>query len=176
LNSSEGNRLLWLATDTNGVIVVKATSLRLEKSKLRYVTQLFDRVSLDVIQARDGWKLVGARGLVDDVYNTSVMRHRTHTAVLAKHIFEMSLEETVPELSVQLQQCIYRAVILMSEWDPAIVSLCARAQVLGELGYIERQDYLDVSYLEQISQDSQKKQTLSQLVDQGILHSHLGGL
>src|SRR5574343_408387 len=64
MDVGENSRLLWLATDDSGVVLVRAQGLREEKSKMRAFTQLFSFVKIEVIRGKDGWKLVGCSPLL----------------------------------------------------------------------------------------------------------------
>lgn len=171
-NISEANRLLWIATDTNGLIVVKAQALREEKSKLRYVTQLFDCARIEVISGKDGWKLVGAESCIDTALRDAIYDNRVAIASIAQTIVQVSLEELSDE-PLELYSIMMRAVSAMQQYSSALVVMAARAALLADLGYVEKLDYLSDDYLAAIVSDPMRQKELQLMLERGLFDSHM---
>lgn len=56
----EGDRILALLTREIGLVTVHARSIRAGKSKLRYALQTFAHADVDLVRAKQGWKLASA--------------------------------------------------------------------------------------------------------------------
>lgn len=57
---SSSDRIFWLFTRDAGMIRARATSIRDEKSKLRFALQDFSYSDVSLVKGKYGWKIVGA--------------------------------------------------------------------------------------------------------------------
>lgn len=158
-NMGEGHRLLWLATDTHGLIVVKAISIRNEKSKLRFNCQLFSHVTLEAISGKEGWKLVGAESLGDSVDEHLTVVQKKSLARFCKFICLVMFEETADD-TVPIRSSIITLVELFKVYDSKLVVLVSVAQLLASLGMFDLADYTSPTYIESIQHDLKQQKDL----------------
>ena len=58
--SGESDRVFALYTHDFGLVYARATSIRSEKSKMRYALQTCARAHVSLVKGKNGWRLAGA--------------------------------------------------------------------------------------------------------------------
>jgi hypothetical protein len=157
----EANRLISIATDTDGLVVAKAQGIRKESSKLRYVSQLYTGVTAEVVRGKEGWKLIGIRAesRYDVGFDLLPLPARKVIARIARITDWFSGESSDTE---KLAWVLVRSSDLMRQGIvPSIVLIAGYAYLFGILGYIERQDYLSDEFIVQLQNDATMRAQLS---------------
>lgn len=157
----EANRLISIATDTDGLVVAKAQGIRKETSKLRYVSQLYTGVVAEVVRGKEGWKLIGIRPDVqqDIDFDQMSLPARKVIARIARIIDWFSGES--PDADHLAQLLVRSAYLMKSGIQPSIILIAGYAQLFGILGYIERNDYISDEFIERLKTDSVMRMQLS---------------
>lgn len=57
----EGDRLIHCYTRELGLIAARAKSIRESRSRLRYALQTFAHAEIDLVEGKNGWRLISAR-------------------------------------------------------------------------------------------------------------------
>ena len=82
----EGSKRFTLFTRELGLISGNATSVREERSKLRYALQDFSYSDITLVRGKDSWRLTSAV-LIENIYN--VFRNTPEVAALFGRVFRL---------------------------------------------------------------------------------------
>ncbi len=136
--TGEGDALLFVYTKELGLVFVVAKSLRLARSRLRFVLQRFAHAHLDLVRGKHGWRLTSARTI--DTQST-LFRHpyrKKALAAMASMLLRLIQgEEPHPELYMIIFQELERLRALDSAVDCHLFELHAAMTILRSLGYWE---------------------------------------
>jgi DNA repair protein RecO len=146
--TGEGDALLFVYTRELGLVMVVAKSLRLAKSRLRFVLQRFAHAHLDLVRGKHGWRLTSARTISTQ---SALFRHPHRRRVLAA-VTSMLMrlihgEEPHGELFAELIEELERLETLETREDCYYFELFMAVRILRALGYWE-QVATDISVFE----------------------------
>lgn len=141
--TGESNRFYKIFTEELGLIGAHAQSVRIEKSKLRFVLQDFSVVTLDLVRGKEMWRIVsaGASKPLDDIKKspaqlTLLARYFTFLARLLQG--EGRDQELFDEI-LRVVDFLEKSVVSNS-LTPAFEGLTT-LRVLVHLGYMDPFDY-----------------------------------
>lgn len=138
--TGEGDALLFVYTRELGLVMVIAKSLRLGKSKLRFVLQRFAHAHLDLVRGKHGWRLTSARTISTQ---SALFRHPHRRRVIAAtSALLMRLiqgEESQQELYDELVRGFSILSTLEEQADCYHFELLAVIRLLRALGYWDEQ-------------------------------------
>jgi recombinational DNA repair protein (RecF pathway) len=121
-----------------GLIIARATSLRLAKSRLRFVLQRFSRAHIDLVRAKHGWRLTSARTIAT---NSNIFRHPyrriVYAAITGILLRLIHGEEPHTELYDDICAALDVLATLNTREDCAHFELLMAARILHALGYWE---------------------------------------
>lgn len=171
----EANMVYTLLTRDLGIIRAKAQSIRKGTSKLRYGLQYLSRGTVDVIKAKDYWRIVGAEPmetlLLDDLYHKPLHRivklvprllpqneviEGLYEVITAAHVMLINSELSKFEQAIEMVT-VARILSLGGYWNESLST------------YLETME-LNVKTLQTILE--QKKIYLA-AINSGIRHTHL---
>lgn len=136
--TGEGDALLFVYTKELGLVMVIAKSLRLGKSRLRFVLQRFAHAHLDLVRGKHGWRLTSAR----TISTQSVLFRHPHRRKVLAALSSMLMrlihgEEPHAELYEELITELARLETLESREDCYYFELYMAIRMLRALGYWE---------------------------------------
>jgi DNA repair protein RecO len=137
----EGDRLLRCYTKELGLVFARVTSVREQRSRLRYALQSFSYVEADMIRGKHGWKLISAQ-LVDPfalLWSDPVKRRivAQYAQLLARLI---QGEERHDVIFDELLTALYYLHELSNESDLRAAELVFVVRILAHLGYWDSHD------------------------------------
>lgn len=149
----DANVVLFLYTKDMGLIVARATSLRLHKSRLRFALQRFSRAYVDLVRGKNGWLLTSAR-TIDT--NSKIFRHefrKTAYAVMTGIMLRLIQgEDSNIELYEDICNMLNHLSTLETREECYCFELLASIRILNHLGYfsIEESDLYLIENIEDI--------------------------
>lgn len=173
--SDEANVVYTLLTRDLGVIRAKAQSIRKITSKLRYGLQYLSYGTVDIIRAKDYYRIVGVEPVGTlvpaDIYHKPL--HRI-TALVPRLLPQ-------DEVIDGLYESVYGAYELLQKYTQtpyeSIVEIITVARILALGGYWNESlpTYLESTLLaqEQLDQIMEKKQQYVHAINMALRHSHL---
>ena len=182
-NVGDADRRYRILTAEHGVIIIKATSVRKEKSKMRHYLQRFNLVSIDYIHGRVGYKVIGGE---------IVTRLRAEPAILGviarvgEQIERLSQgEESSEELFGifdDLMHMVNNDDEGMYHTYKTVLELWSKARVLRAFGYFDTstvtglpQELFETNILtqEQLASLSLEEKRLEKLVTEAVMQTML---
>lgn len=149
---NDAHVVLFIYTKDMGLIVARATSLRLHRSRLRYVLQRFSRAHVDLVRGKHGWILTSARQIN---INSDIYRHpnrKISYAVMTGVILRLIQgEDANPELYDDICNLIELLRRLESKEACFAFELLSTIRILNALGYWEKVSG-DELYLDKIEE------------------------
>jgi DNA repair protein RecO len=137
----DANVVLFLYTKDMGLVVARATSLRLHRSRLRFSLQRFSRAHVDLVRGRHGWLLTSARTINT---NSQIFRHeyrKTSYAVLTGILLRLIQgEESNKALYDDVCSMLNSLSMLDTREECFCFELLASVRILNELGYWSTED------------------------------------
>lgn len=134
----DGDVLLFLYTRDLGLVMASAKSLRLGKSRLRFALQRFAHAHIDLVRAKNGWRLTSARTIAT---NSELYLHphrKVALAALSAVLLRLIHGESPhPELYVLILRSIAELAMLETREDCAAYELLVVIRFLHVLGYWE---------------------------------------
>ena len=130
----EADKTFVLYTQDFGLVRARATSVRSEKSKMRYALQSYSRANVALIKGKRGWRLAGAIAI-----KSARGKDRAAIAVFAR------MSDLLARLIAGEEQNDYLFAALAAAHDalmtdrveaPATIEIVLAARVLYALGYI----------------------------------------
>ncbi len=132
----DANVVLFLYTKDMGLIIARATSLRLHRSRLRFALQRFSNAHVDLVRGKHGWLLTSAR-TIDT--NSTIFRHefrKTTYAVITGMLLRLIQgEEANMELYDDICNMLGYLNTLETREECFCFELLASVRILNELGY-----------------------------------------
>lgn len=136
--TGEGDALLFVYTRELGLVMVIGKSLRLHRSRLRFVLQRFAHAHLDLVRGKHGWRLTSARTIsTQSVLFRHPKRRRVLAAATSMLMRLIHGEESHPELFEELMSLLKRLETLNIEEDCYHFELYVAMRLLRALGYWE---------------------------------------
>lgn len=134
----EGDALLFVYTRELGLVMVVAKSLRLARSRLRFVLQRFAHAHLDLVRGKHGWRLTSARTIsTQSVLFRHPHRRRVLAAITSMLMRLIHGEEPHSELFADLLKELERLEALETREDCHNFELYMAIRILRALGYWE---------------------------------------
>ena len=131
--SGEADRLYTLFTKDFGLVRARATSVRSEKSKMRYALQNYSRANVSLVKGRRGWRLAGATpiaGAHGDLQSVAAFGRISELVMRLVHG-----EEVNPYLFSALAEG--HAALMREDCEAfGMIEIVCVARVLYALGYI----------------------------------------
>ena len=132
--SGEADKTLALYTRDFGLVRARATSLRAEKSKMRYALQSYARANVALVKGKNGWRAAGASAMV-----TALGKDQSGISAFAR-ISELIVKLVVGEdhneyLFEALAQA-HEALMRQKVEAVATIEIVAVARILYALGYL----------------------------------------
>jgi DNA repair protein RecO len=127
------DRVVRLFTEEAGMIDARATSVREEKSKMRYALQPFSRVRITVVRGKREWRLIGAECRHNAFFNAHDRTSRASLVKLLKLVDRFVVGEE-PHLALY-QEVVQGMAHLEQEGSDASFQVLA-FRVLAHLGYM----------------------------------------
>ncbi len=133
---AEADALLFIYTKTMGLILVSAKSLRLAKSKLRFVLQRFSEARIDIVRGKHGWKLTSAQALhTHSVLHRHPYRRIALAAYTALLLRLVQGEEAHEEVYVLLQDMMHLLSLQDDRTGCLHCEILFAVRLLSLLGY-----------------------------------------
>ena len=134
----EGDMLLFVYTRELGLVMVTAKSLRLHRSRLRFVLQHFAHAHLDLVRGKHGWRLTSARTIsTESVLFRHPYRRRVLAAMTSMLLRLIHGEEANPELFGEIVESLRQLESLETKEDCYYFELLLAVRLLRALGYWE---------------------------------------
>ena len=160
----EAHTLVWLLTHDLGLVRAKATSARVEHSKLRYGLETLSVGRYCMVRGKAEWKLTGVENISHALARTDHER-RTRSGKIAKLLLRLIHgEERVPALYktvVEGLQAIARAATVA---DAEAVETVLVLRVLAHLGYLPHTQalaqFIEGEYSVELSAEALKSRSL----------------
>jgi DNA repair protein RecO len=135
----EDSKLLILYTRELGLIYAHAQGVRKISSKLRFVTQDFSRVQVDLVRGKEIWRLTTASPIAS---HAEISRSAKAERIVA-HIAALLIRlVTGEEKNEEVFRAVTRAYDLLTTTndttDYRVIELLSVARILVALGYISR--------------------------------------
>lgn len=132
--SGEADKTFSLYTRDFGLVRARATSVRSEKSKMRYALQSYARVNVSLVRGKSGWRAAGASASMSatgkDVAGVAAFARVSELIVRL-----VAGEEQNDYLYETLAQA-HEALMRESVEAHATIEIVAAARILYALGYI----------------------------------------
>jgi DNA repair protein RecO (recombination protein O) len=133
-DSGEADRMFSLYTSDFGLVRARATSVRSEKSKMRYALQLYSRANVSLVRGKNGWRAAGASAAT-----SAIGKDPSGVAAFAR-LSELVVrlvagEEENHYLFETLAQA-HAALMREHVESHATIEIVAAARILYALGYI----------------------------------------
>ncbi len=134
--SGEADKAVVLFTRDFGLVRARATSLRSEKSKMRYSLQHYSRSDVSLIKGKRGWRMAGASAVVTAVGDKRGIAAFARIAELTMRL--VGADEKNEYLYLALAEA---HTALMQEKTDAfgMIEIVCVARILYSLGYISNE-------------------------------------
>lgn len=132
--SGEADRMLALYTKDFGLVRVRATSLRSEKSKMRYALQAYARANVALVKGKNGWRAAGAAAVT-----TAIRKNRSGISAFARIselIVKLVVGEDRNEYLFNALAEAHEALMREKVESTATIEIVAVARILYALGYL----------------------------------------
>src|SRR3989344_6733198 len=168
----EADRVFMLYTKDFGLVYARATSVREERSRLRYALSHYAHANVSLICGKRGWKLVGAssvRALLGEYVNIFARIARLMTRLVAGEEKNEYLFSTLSSAHAQFFAPHTRV---------ATIELICVARVLFALGYLSSEAlrtalFTHTAYeLPHLTEAEHLRESLVISVNQAIIGSH----
>lgn len=147
--SGEAHKFFTLFTEELGLVTASATSVREERSKLRYGLQDFSLSEVTLVRGRENWRLANAE-LIENLY--AVFREEPETSAMFRRIFRL-LRRLLPgeEKNMQLFSTLLQALHFLKESKgsaegAALVEIVLVLRLLFLLGYLAPRGELETLF------------------------------
>lgn len=127
------DRMVRLMTKDSGMLDARASSVREEKSKMRYALQPFSLVRVTLVRGKHEWRLIGAESDINAYFRAKDRRARGALLKLAKLVERLVVgEEPNPALYVTAHD----GFMHLSEDGSDGAFLVVAFRLLAALGYV----------------------------------------
>jgi DNA repair protein RecO len=136
--TGEGDALLFVYTKELGLVMVVAKSLRLARSRLRFVLQRFAHAHLDLVRGKHGWRLTSARTIsTQSVLFRHPYRRKALAAMASMLMRLIQGEESHEELFAAIIEDLDKLKKLETLEECYYFELYVAIKMLRALGYWE---------------------------------------
>jgi len=171
-DSREADRVFIIYTKEFGMISVFAKGIRLQKSKLRYHTNLFSCSRISFVQGKDILRLTDAEELERPEFEgDGLLAFGRISELLQRLIRGQEKDEWVWRLVVSAHEFLYRV-----KSPPELFNLLFGVRLLYRLGYVGRLPEGLASIVETDSWEFTHSEVISELqeiLEKGLQESHL---
>jgi DNA repair protein RecO (recombination protein O) len=170
----ESDRMVALMTREFGLVRARATSVRSEKSKMRYATQHFTYTNASLIKGKRGWRLAGATALTLPVAGAGLSAFARAAELTQRLVPAEEKNEYLFEVLSEAHRALMRADAAV----PVIEIVCV-ARVLYALGYISAEALQTTLFTHtQFGSDHMQeaeilKETMLKSINRAIAETHL---
>jgi DNA repair protein RecO len=135
-NAGESNTVASVLTREHGLLRAKATSARVEKSKLRFGLEPLTEGRFSFVEGRHEWKLVGVESISSEVRHVP-LSHRAASARVAKLLLRLVHGEDPHPLLYEDVYAGLRALLFAQTPDDLRNIECVLVlRILSRLGYL----------------------------------------
>src|SRR5665213_2633285 len=132
--SGEADKTFALYTRDFGLVRARATSVRSEKSKMRYALQSYARADVALVRGKNGWRLAGASAATSAIgKDTSGVSAFARVSDL---ILKLVAGEERNEYLFETLSHAHTALMRESVEAHATIEIVAAARIMYALGYI----------------------------------------
>ncbi len=151
----DSNVVLFVYTKDMGLVVARAISLRLHRSRLRFVLQRFSRSHIDLVRGKSGFMITSARQIDT---NSDIFRHENRKisfAVLSGVLLRL-IQGEEPNIDLYFDLCNLLDILkkIDSKESCFALELLSTIRILNILGYWEAVDS-DSEYLGDLSNEKE---------------------
>lgn len=176
----EADVALFVYTKEMGLVLVSAKSLRLARSRLRFVLQRFSEARIDIVRGKHGWRLTSAQTIHTHSHlHRHPYRRITLAAFSALLLRMVQGEEAHDELYVAYKQAITFLGTLSSRIDCANMEIYFAVNILSLLGYWKEEEGEEILFqtvgftTEGLAAVAAKRSQLVKKVNSGLAESQL---
>lgn len=160
----EAHTLVSILTHELGLIRAKATSARVEQSKLRYGLETLSLGRYALVRGKSEWKLVGVEHISHELVQAERDR-RTRAGKIARLLLRLIHgEERVPALYATVAEGLAAIAASSTREDGEAVETVLVLRVLAHLGYLPRTQalapFMDSEYSVELSAHALKSRSL----------------
>jgi recombinational DNA repair protein (RecF pathway) len=177
-NAGESDREYLLLTRELGIVRARARSVRLARSKLRYILHPYRVLRVDFVRGKAGWRLTSAI-LLEEFVALQQNRVKRTIAVQCLRLAARLLQTDEPSVEVYEEAIeVFRALAAASEELAASYEALFAARILAHLGYW-RADGREDLVLHRTIRDvdprrlSEMRPSLVAAINESLRHSHL---
>ncbi len=174
----EANILVYILTRDLGLIMASVQGARVVSSKLRYGLQEYSNVSISCIQAKNGWKVVGATAQGNFYFEYNPTAQRIIAQIVSLLLKLIPDEEIHPEI-FEIIETGFEKLKTLTEVEVKDFECICVLRILYHLGYVGGGRETDTVLLSSIW-DSQvflrahsMRQSLIQTINTGLTASSL---
>lgn len=176
-NTGDYDRVFTFLTKDYGIVYAKATGIRRESSKSRYVLSLFSYCDIDLVYGKNYWRVTQAK-LIDP---HDALPHNTFSIMVAARVSKLirklcMSDEPISNIFQEYQ-------ILLSEINNkyitkdnvASLEVLSVIKILTSLGYVNESSMLDIikDGVSASDIDTQKKKTLVKYINNALKFSQM---
>ncbi len=132
--SGEADKTLALYTRDFGLVRARATSLRAEKSKMRYALQSYARANVALVKGKNGWRAAGAASLSNPLGKDQ--SGISAFARISELVMKLVVGEDHNEYLFNALSDAHDALMREKVEATATIEIVAVARILYALGYI----------------------------------------
>ncbi len=129
----QADRMVRLMTKESGMLDARATSVREEKSKMRYALQPFSFVRVTLVRGKREWRLTGAEPGLNAYFAATDRSARGALLKLAKLVDRLVVGE---ECNAALYETVHDGFVHLSTDGSDGAFLVVAFRVLAALGYV----------------------------------------
>jgi len=160
----EANTLVWILTHELGLVRAKATSARVEGSKLRYGLETLTRARYSLVRGKAEWKLTGV-DTVSQTLSAGDTTKRQRAGKIAKLLLRLIHgEERVPALYKNVVEGLQAMARAETGEDADATETVLVLRVLAHLGYLPHTEalaqFIDGEYSVELSAEALKSRSL----------------
>ena len=174
--SGEADRTIALFTRDFGLVRARATSVRSEKSKMRYAVQHYTYANCSLVRGRRGWRLAGATARALPVASTQGIGAFARIAELTVRL--VAGEEKNEYLFDVLAEA-HRALMQKDASAVPTIEIVCVARVLYALGYISAEALKTTLFShtefgnEHLQEAEVLRETILKSINSAIAETHL---
>ena len=162
--AGEANTLVSILTEDLGLVRAKATSARVEQSKLRYGLETLTHARYCLVRGKYEWKITG----VEDVSHELALGdrdRRVRSGKIAKLLLRLvNGEEPVPDLYKTVVEGLKAIAGAVTAADAEAIEVVLVLRILAHLGYLPAtpalSQFIEGEYSVELSAQALKSRTL----------------
>ena len=175
--SGEADKTLALYTRDFGLVRARATSIRSEKSKMRYALQSYARVNVSLVRGKSGWRAAGASAYVTATGkdHSGVSAFARVSELVLRLVAGQERNEYLFDALAQAHEALMRERIESA----ATIEIVVVARILYSLGYLSAEAletalFTHTAYGDpELSEAERLKDKLLLSINKAIAETHL---